>query len=375
VTETEVKPPLDFPELESGDIRASADEFAHVPSPRRRHPAVALGAAGLALFLLYQIHEDVIYAISSSAARDLGDARGVAATPIGQLPINRYVRMSGMVDRESGVIIDTAGSWRLAQFFRVLGTQSRVFVSRVPDPLPVEQAERDVFTGRLVRFRDLSFQGAIRKHFGRHVTATHFFAPAALHEQVARAGSGSLVTSDMLGEKVSLAASDEIAIDVARPSDVQVDLPRAKVADVAAARALIERQGGTVLDEAVKPSDGKSIAVVVTFPPEKRDQAMSTLADLDERVRFRPVRRTYKVRIADVGAAGNGWIVNSGGESKSLAMAQILAIRTLANVQIPDDAILLREGEPPRGQLKTVVVAAFLLAFAFINLLGLRARG
>lgn len=375
MTDTGNKPPLDFPELESEGQVASADEFAHVPSPRRRHPAIALAAAGLALFLLYQIHEDVLFALSSTDAQAIGDARAVAATPVGQLPINRTVRMSGMADRESGVVIDTAGSWQFTQFFRLLGTGSRIFVSRVPDPIPVEQAERDVFVGRLVRFRDLSFQAAIRKHFANRVTATHSFSPAALRERVAAAGGGPLVLDDMLGEKVSLAANDELSVDVARPADVQIDLPRSKAADAAAARTLVEQQGGTVLDDMAKASDDKSVALVVTFASDKRDQAMHALSQLDEKVRFRPVRKTHNVRLADLGVAGEDLVIRSGGESKQLSLGQILAVRTLANVQIPDEALLLREGERPRAQLKTVVVAAFLLGFAMINLLALRARG
>ena len=193
MTDTGEKPSLDFPELESGGDGVSADEFANVPSPRRRHPAIALGAAALAAFLLYQIHDDVFFALSHSDARDLGDARALATAPVDKLPVNAYVRLAGMADRKSGVIIDTAGSWRFTQFFRLLGTRSRIFVSRVADPIPVEQAEKDVFVGRLMRFRDLSFQAAIRKHFANRVTATHFFAPTAVRAKVTAAQGLSLI--------------------------------------------------------------------------------------------------------------------------------------------------------------------------------------
>ena len=44
-------------------------------------------------------------------------------------------------------------------------------------------------------------------------------------------------------------------------------------------------------------------------------------------------------------------------------------------MQIPDDALLLREGERPRDHLKILIVAAFLLGFAVVNLLAMRARG
>jgi len=375
VTETGSKPPLDFPELESGWGSAPADEFAHVRSSRRRHPAIALAATALAAFLIYQIHDDLLFAISHSDARDIGDARTLASTPFDKLPINQHVRLSGMADRESGVVIDTAGSWQFTQFFRLLGTRSRVFVSRVPDPIPVEQAERDVFVGRLVRFRDLSFADAIRKHFANRVSATHFFAPSVVRDRVAATNGGPVVLSDMLGEQVSLAPTDELSIDVARPADMAVELPRTKYPDPAAARTAVEQVGGKILDEVVKSSDSKSIALALTFPEEKRDLGMHALSELDEHVRFRPVRKTHAVPIARLAAGKDGLRVQEAGESNELPLSQILAISTQATVQIPDDALLLREGERPRDHLKVLIVAAFLLGFAVVNLLAMRARG
>jgi hypothetical protein len=378
VTETGEKgarPPLDFPELESGGGASPGDEFAHVPSSRRRHPAVALAATALAAFLIYQIHDDLLFAISHFDARDIGDARTLASTPLDKLPINQYVRVSGMADRESGVIIDTAGSWQFTQFFRVLGTRSRVFVSRVPDPIPIEQAEKDVFVGRLVRFGDLSFAAAIRKHFANRVSATHFFAPAVVRDKVATSNGGPVVLADMFGEQVSLAPTDELSIAVARPADMAVELPRSKYPDMAAARAVVEQQGGKVLDEVAKASDAKSIALVATFADDKRDQAMHTLSELDEHVRFRPVRATHAVPISGLAAVKDGLRVQTAAESKEVPLGQILAISTQASVQIPDDALLLREGERPRDHLKVLIIAAFLLGFAVVNLLAMRARG
>ncbi len=336
---------------------------------------MALAAALLAGFLLYQIHEDLIFALSHSSPTDLGDARAVANQPLSQLPLNRVVRISGTPDRESGVIIDTAGSWRFTQFFRLLGTRSRVFLSRVPDPIPVEHAEKDVFVGRLLPFRDLSFAAAIRKHFASRVTATHFFAAAAVKDSLSGGTGGPLLMTDLFGEKVSLAATDELFVDVARPADVQVDLPRSKYRDVAAAKAQVESHGARILEETTRAGDDKNISLVITFPADKRDQGMSAISDLDPRVRYRPVRTTYSVKVGDLSAAKDGLVVKVGGESKALSLDQILAIRTAATVQIPDDALLLREGDRPSDHYTTIVIAVFLLGFAVLNLLTLKSRG
>ena len=207
------------------------------------------------------------------------------------------------------------------------------------------------------------------------MTATHFFAPALVREQVAAAKGGPVLLADMTGEQVSLAPNDQLSIDVSRPADVQVEMPRTKYADVAAARAAIEQRGGKILDELAKPSDPKSVALVVTIAEEGRDQIMNAISELDPKVRFVPVRATHATRIADLGASEDGLIVKAGGENTALPQARIMAVRTLAPVHIPDDALLLREGDRPRDHLKVLVAAAFLLGFALINLLALRARG
>ena len=354
-----------------------ADEFANIPSPRRRHPLLALGAAALAVFLLYQIHDDLFYALSHAQARDVGEARTVAATPIGQLPINEYVRLTGTADRESGVIIDTAGSWRFTQFFRLLGTKSRIFVSRVPDPIPVEQAERDVFVGRLMRFRDLSFEEAIRKHFANRVTATHFFSPAVLRQQVVAAPGGPLTLADLMGEKVVAGARTTSSPSTwAVPADVRVEMPRAKWPDEAAARAAVEQQGGRVLDEAGGRGPAKSVALVVTFPEEARDQAMHAVSELDPRIRFLPVRSTYSVRVADLAPADDGLRFRTGeGEQGAAAGAHSQPSAPWPTCRSRRTRCSLREGERPRDHVKVLLAGAFLLlAFALVNLLSLRVR-
>jgi len=50
----------------------------------------------------------------------------------------------GNADRESAVVLDTR-VMHFTQFFRLLGTNNRIFVRRAPDPLPAELAARDVF--------------------------------------------------------------------------------------------------------------------------------------------------------------------------------------------------------------------------------------
>ena len=121
--------------------------------------------------------------------------------------------------------------------------------------------------------------------------------------------------------------------------------------------------------------DPKRLALVVAFPPERRDQALQTLGERDRQLHIQPARTTHKVRVADLGATAEAMVVKSAGaESQVFPVAQIQGIGTLAAVQISDDALILFEGERPRDHLKSLIIAAFLLGFAVINLLALRRR-
>ncbi len=301
---------------------------------------------------------------------------------------NHYVRVRGTPDRESALELDTKGSWVFTQFFRILGTGSRLFVHRRENPLPGFRAEEDAFEGRLIRFADLSFETAIREYSATHVSATHFFAPETLRRALAPAPGAAVSLVDLAGDPVSLGGSDLLAIDVALPEQLRIAFPRDKVRDDAAARVEIEKRGGTVLSvvEAEAPANPTAppptgiapgadrVVLMVRFPLARRQSALGELGDLDPKIEIRDARRTLKVRLSDLRDGGDALLVSpaeAGAAPARLPIADIPAIRTLAAVQIPSDAWLLIENDHPRDHVQTVIFAGVLLAFAVINLLGL----
>jgi hypothetical protein len=357
-------------------VPAGQDEFAGIRSSSRRHPVIALATAALACFLVFQIKDDVRYALSPSVVQELGDARAIGTAKLESLPLNRTVRLAGHADRESAVVLDTQGAWNFMQFFRLLGTNNRIFVRRAADPLPAELAAHDVFVGRLMRFSDLSFQAAIRRYFAGHVSATHFFAPAVVRTALAESSGGSRTITDLLGDRVPLAVNDELVIDVDRPDQIRVAFPRERFADQAAARAAVEQQGGQVIEAPGEALDPKSLELVVTFPPDRRDQALQALGEMDRRLRIRPAHATHKARVADLTAIADAIVAKTAGaEPQTFAIDQIQGIGTVAPVQIPDDALILFEGERPSEHVKTLIIAVLLLGFALANVLALRRRG
>jgi len=108
------KTSADAPAAAGAAAAPAVDEFAHIPSPRTRHPVLAAAAAALAFFLVFHIRAEVRYALSPSAPVELGDAR-TAFSPAGLPAVaevaNRYVRVRGTPDRESALELDTKGSW------------------------------------------------------------------------------------------------------------------------------------------------------------------------------------------------------------------------------------------------------------------------
>lgn len=357
---------------------SEVDEFADIPNPRTRHPALAVAGALLALFLVGKMRRDLTFFLSSPQAADLGDARALMAIERGPAlladGVNRVVRLHGTPDRESALQVDTKGSWTFSELFRLMGTQSRVFVHRREDPLPGVRAETDVFEGRLLRFADLPFEEAIRGYFANHVSATHFFKPDDLLRLVGgRAGVGATLSPhDLAGDAVTLGPNDILAFELVHPGEVEVGLPAARFANPELARSALVAHGAQVLRPGRTIADRQTWIVAVT--PGTRDKLMNDLAAIDYQSDLRDVREVVKARVADLGVEAQTLTVRGGegGEAdKARPLAGLDTIRTLATVQIPPDAYLIVEGETPREHLSDAAIAVVLIAFASVNLVGL----
>jgi hypothetical protein len=357
-----------------------ADEFAAIPRSRTRHPVLALGAGVLALFLVVKMRADLEYFLSPRVPADLGEARALLSSERGRAVLaegtNRLVRIHGIPDRESALQVDTKGSWTFTQFFKILGSDSRLFIHRREDPLPASRAEVDIFEGRLLRFSDLSFEDAIRAYFASHVSATHFFGERDLASGITAAGDRAMDLRDLAGDTVTLGPNDVLAVVVRHPGEVEVSLPVVRYADAASARDALTARGATVI--ASGPSSADHHLFIATVPQPSRDRVLDEIGDLDWRVAIHEVRETLTVRLGELTAVGGKLALRGSAAGPSGApipgprlLANIETIRTLAPVQIPADAYLIVEAETPREHLPDVAIALVLLVFASVNLVGL----
>ncbi|HEY4394798.1 MAG TPA: hypothetical protein VGP64_12075 [Polyangia bacterium] len=381
----------------AGDAAGVVDEFAHIPTSRGRHPLVAIAASALAFFLVFHNRHDLRYALSSNEPFDLGRASAVFDGGRATSGLeNRFVRVTGLPDRESALQIDTKGSWVFSQFFRVLGTDNRLFLHRRQSPLPAGLAEADVFEGRLIRVAELPFAASIRGYFATHVAATHFFAPEALARALATRHAGTPLTlTDTSGDVVSLDERETIGIEVSERDQVKIGLPRDRFPTEDAARAALTSRGGEILSAlgAIKakpragtpesgplsttPEPAQRWTFVVRFPPAAAQAALDAIGNLDREVDIRDARQTVDVKLEDVSApagaqGGVALVVRPGqGAPRRIEAPTIAAIHTMAPVVIPEDAYLLVEGDRPREHIPTVLIALILVMFGAVNLVGL----
>jgi hypothetical protein len=377
------------------DSAGAVDEFAHIKRRRARHPLITLGGALLALFLAFHGRRDFRYAVSSSEPVELGSA-SVAFTSGKAVDEyeNRYVRVAGTPDRESALELDTKGSWTFSQMFRVLGTGDRLFVHRLENPLPAARAEVDVFEGRLTRIDELPYAAAIRAYFAKHVIATHYFgAPELMRALPGRAQGAPLSIVDRGGDKVTLAAEEPLAVEVSKPDEVQVGLPRLRFATEADARDAIEDRGGEVVTArglvkappppsagaanllASAPTPPERWTFVVRFPAARRQSALDELGDIDRTVEIREARETIATRVSELSADAGALVIRPSGApaapERRLAVGDVSAVHTMAPVVIPEGAFLLVEDDRPRDHPGAIVIPIVLMVFAVFNIVAL----
>jgi len=376
----------------AGEPAGAVDEFAHIKRRRSRHPVVTIAGALLAFFLVFYGRRDLGYALSSSQPVELGSAARLyaAGKSVADLD-NRYVRIAGTPDRESALELDTKGSWVFSQLFRVLGTGDRLFVHRTENPLPAARAETDEFEGRLIRIDELPYADAIRAYFARHVSATHYFAiDAAIKGLGGRTAGKPLAIVDRGGDAVTLSGDEALAVEVSRPDEVQIGLPRARFATEDAARAALTTRGGDVvatrgLVQAPAPaSAGASNLLanpvapparwtfVVRFPAARRQAALDELGDLDRAVEIRDARETITVHAGELAAEDGALVVRAPGvPERRLAAADVAAVHTMAPVVIPEGAHILIESDRPRDHTGSIVISLVLVVFGVFNLVAL----
>ena len=217
MTEAEPKPPSAAapPAFKMPQKEDRPDEFAHIPGRGNRPPILALMAVALAVFLAVRLRHDVRYAFSSAVPTDLGQARSLAGQPLDALPLNRYV---GCRARPNG---RAPSSWTPA----ARGSSPSSSGCAKPGAGCSSSARRSVAG---VAGRAGSLHRPVVAVFGPVVRRVHL---ASLRQRRGRhpvfPARGPVARPD----RADLPPSAKLFVDVLRPGQYQVQLPRLRFAD------------------------------------------------------------------------------------------------------------------------------------------------
>jgi hypothetical protein len=323
----------------SAQEKDGEDEFAHItPTPRRRSPMVALAVLALGAVLLWHLRADLSYAFRPRTPIDLGDARSAGA-----LEDNSFVTVRGQPDRRNALFIEPRGEKTRQTFFRLLGTDARLFV-RAEDTARRAQLE-DRWTGRLRRFDTQPWAPSLRAYYTNEVKAARYIAVGTLRLAL-RDHSSTL--RDRAGEPLTLTPTTPVHIDRLFPDDLVVSMSPEKYPNADDAKHELERLGMTVKN-ARQTEKGAEFELVVGAPEATRAAVIEKLEKADLAFAAHQERET----------------VPFGELSEPDATVKSISID--APIVIADQAFVLTEGEAPSAYWWAPLLVAILVAFAAFN--------
>lgn len=321
---------------------AEEDEFAGLPpAAPRRSPVLGIAVLLLGGLILWHLRADVVYSFSSRTPRELGDARAIASP----LSDNVYASVSGQPDRRNALQIEPRGDRVRQGFFRLLGTQSRLFVRAADTTLRDGLADR--WTGRLRRMSSVPYAPALRDYFAKSVLARRYVALDSFP-----------VLKDRTGEAMTVPDNAIFDVDVRFPDELVVTLGRDKFVSLADAAREVERLGVKVRGGG-ETTDG--FRVKVEAPAAERNAVMAKLEAKELPVSLSEDR--LSAPLSDIKRDGAQLKVGS----RTATWADVKSVSVAEPIVIPEDAFVLLEGDAPGGFLWAPLIAALMLAFMAFN--------
>lgn len=370
------------------------------PAPTRRHPGVALAVLAVCALLVYRLGNDIGYALLSDVPKPLPSARAALAQGHLDASVGQFVSLSGLPDHRNALAYDPKGGRSRMEVFRVLGTDSRMFVTT---QLGIESTPKNGWTGRLRRMSDLSFAGTLRSRW-EATTVLRALDLSKLSALPAGGIAAPFSTLDRAGQAITLGSTQEILIDVRFPEDVRVLLGKDKFPSEPDARHEVERLGfshGPGLETGT--GFGYVLRVPATGP--ERTRLIAQVESMG--VWFWQRIETYRVPLGALQVSAAGLVlpgpdalpqpVRYGLPSTAAAptepgkavtpVVELSALREPTTVlpwgqiqsaqiseplHISDNALVLSDGETPASQRWTLAVAGLLGLCALFNLWYLR---
>jgi len=345
------------------DAAEVEDEFAGIePYRPRRSPILAAAVILISGYLLFHLRHDIAYALQSRTPTPITDVRATFRAGA-TVKDDSYVSARAVPDRATAVMLDAKGKDEFIPFVRVMGTGSRLLVAQRRGLRPVGDVYDDVYAGRLMRLRDVSYADTVRDHFAKRIAATQFFPVADVCARLGQVPARLLAVS---GDEVPFDAARTMGVDVTFRGDYVVTLPRERFPNEADGRGTLEQAGAEIKEAAETKTELKFVAHV---PDERRDAIMEQLRKLDVRSDVQLRKATYQTPWGQL-AAGDGALRLPAAPGQA-PCAWATSFKTFDQLHIPAGAFVLVEGERPQDLWYVPVFAILLILFIAWNALAL----
>lgn len=388
-------------EIDAPGDAAPADEvdpeLMRIPRRRRRrHPVIALVVIALGLYVMWFLREDFLYFFQPREPVDLGEVSQLAQKGI-KLRHNSHVTLQGAPDRKNALILESRSGYE--SFFRLLQSDSLVFVQRHRALRSSDQEISSTHTGRLVRFDSLPYADNMRAYFGKNMTLAHDLPYAAV-AHARRAGQDSATLRDVAGRSVRLGRDSLIWINVAHPNEWVVQFRKQFYPKVELAETKV-RELNLPFAQDKEPST-MFWRFVVHAAPDDLPVLMARFRDQSLNVGVVRRQLSYSARWNQIGVYAGGLAINAAdptfptlfreaepageGQPNRLVPVEertvripkdtILYIETSSPLAVEPNAMVLLTGEAPADNWFYLLLYAVLGVFVLLNLvsLGLRLR-
>jgi hypothetical protein len=339
------------------------DEFAGMePYRPRRSPILAAAVILISGYLLFHLRHDLSYALQSRTPTPIADVRTFFRDPT-TIKDHSYVSARAVPDRATAVMLDAKGKDEFIPFVRVMGTGSRLLLAQRRGLRSIGDVYDDVYAGRLMRLRDVSYAGTVRDHYAKRAAATHFFKVTDVCATLGKAPTRLVALS---GDEVALDAERVVGVAVTFRGDYVVTLPRERFPNEADGRGTLEQLGAEVKEFTETKTE---LRFVTQVADERRDSLMEQLRKLDARSDVQLRKVSYHAPWGHLAAGGEELLLP--GTPGHAPCAWATSFTTVEKLHLPADAFVLVEGERPQDLWYVPVFVVFLLLFIGWNTLAL----
>jgi len=350
---------------------------------RRRHPLISLAVIGLSLYLMWFVRQDLFFFFQGGTPTEAGDA--ASALREGKLRAGSFVSLTGAPDRKHAIVLESKLGGGYESFYRLLGTQNRIFVQQHRATRGADAVLASSLTGHLVRFDTLPYRQGLRDYFAKAQTIAHDLDLAEV-ERAKRTSATRL--KDRTGAEVKVTAGTTVWVNVAYPNEWLIQASKRSYAKLEETRKLVADLG---LPTAV--DDEESAAFFRYVVHAEPDQVALLLARFrDPSLHANVVRRqvSYSARWDQVSVSGRTLELNAADPSfpssyrvdKSATPPRLAAFKELpakipaegilyitiaSPLEIAPDALVLLVGRRPAENWYYLALYVLLLAFIVIN--------